>query len=177
MFTDSLILTLTKKEHDFNSHQKQKRHEFGRHLLLQHPKPFLLDLLFFGASKQVHRRYDVFIKARPDAVYLLEVPPLWQFNLSNLVFPAGALAAFFSSPATGRCRSVLFQCRSGDKTTCNWCRISFHQLYFSVGEVIKYLPLTFVAGILFRTKPCERTMNLWIWNLIGALVIARKLID
>lgn len=95
MFIDSLILTLIKKEHDFNSHQKQKRHEFERHFLLQHLKPFLLDLLFFGASKQVHRRYDVFIKARPDAVYLLEVPPLWQFNLSNLVFPAGALAAFF----------------------------------------------------------------------------------
>lgn len=53
---------------------------------------------------------------------------------------------------------VLFQCRSGDKTTCNWCRISFHQLYFSVGGVIKYLPLAFVAGILFRTKPPERIL-------------------
>ena len=41
----------------------------------------------------MHRRYDAFIKARPDAIYLSEVPPLWQFNLSNIVFPAGALAA------------------------------------------------------------------------------------
>ena len=174
MFTDSLILTLTKKEHDFHSHQKQKRHEFERHLLLQHPKPFLLDLLFFGASKQVHRRYDVFIKARPDAVYLLKVPPLWQFKLSNLVFPAGALAAFFRVQQPEGADQYFFSADQGTKLPVTGAGFPSINCTFQLERWSSTYRWRLLPGFFFEQN---HVRGLWIWNIIGALVIARRLID
>ena len=75
------------------THTRNKTKDFPARIFSQcHRVDLAQDFILNVFEPKVHRRYDVFIKARPDAVYLLEVPPLWRFNLSNLVFPAGGFS-------------------------------------------------------------------------------------
>ena len=200
---------------DFNSRQKKKRHDFERHLLLQHPKPFLLDL-FFGASKQ-NRCIDAMMSSsRHDQMPFicwkcrLYGNSTWAILYSPLVLwlqfqycPKKTTKRWLQTfGASNRNPDVLFgtfsaQIRGQSLPTYNWCRISFHQLYSSVEgwSRISYAGMMF--EVIFcgtekqtRTAACtcrcrllpgiffeqNHVRGFWIWNIMGALVIACKLI-
>ena len=40
---------------------------------------------------KVRQQYDVFIKVRPDTIYLTDVPPLWSLNVSTITSATGGL--------------------------------------------------------------------------------------
>lgn len=48
------------------------------------------DYILSTFDPRFRRDYAAFVKTRPDAVYLTELPPLWSFNLSRITEAAGA---------------------------------------------------------------------------------------
>jgi len=103
------------------THTRNKTKDFAARIFSQcHRVDLAQDFILNIFEPKVHRRYDVFIKARPDAVYLLEVPPLWQFNLSNLVFPAGGYSdTWHLGPRTCHVVDPLCtQCADAIKGSC-----------------------------------------------------------
>jgi len=72
----------------------------------------------------IHQQYAAFIKTRPDAVYLRDVPPLWSFNLSRITSAAGGYFDIFQLTPRG-CRVSpphCVQCADAITDPCNYPR-------------------------------------------------------
>ena len=66
------------------------------------------------------RDYAVFVKTRPDAVYLTELPPLWSFNLSRITVAPGAYSDAFVLVPRG-CNVGEPECLSCKNTAAPRC--------------------------------------------------------
>ncbi|CAL1167276.1 unnamed protein product [Cladocopium goreaui] len=68
-----------------------------------------LDYVLDSFQLEHGRFYEAFIKVRPDAIYLKDVPPMWSFNLSRVAMSAGGYGLQLASKD---CRVAGLRCTS-----------------------------------------------------------------